>query len=296
MKVLMLGDSQVGKTTYMASMYGFMADDVGFNIAATRSADASALNRLARRVRRGEYPSRTEFRSEYNFEFRYTEGGERYSLFDFDWIDYRGGAINQRADDPVAADLERYLNEAQALIVFWDCSTFDSDDRQIRRQWMRIKQLTLSYAARADENKPLALTFLLTKYALIPDGWTETKIGSDLCSFIDLLGQNQYLHGMTAFSEINEDSVGNVYFPFLHSMKFGFLDEMNRRIACCKRDRSAYVNRSFWGDLKALFTEDAELNRLNASSARLEQLKILWDSALETLKEKDGEGYGYFLF
>lgn len=297
MKVLMLGDSQVGKTTYMASMYGFMADDKGFNIAATRDADRKALDRLARRVRRGEYPSRSEFRSEYNFEFRYTaDDGDRYSLFNFDWIDYRGGAIHQRENDPIAADLSRYLNEAQALIVFWDCSTLDSNDRQIRRQWMRIKQLTLAYAARANENTPLALTFLLTKQALIPDGWAETKIGSDLCNFLDMLAQNQYLHGMAAFSEINEDSIGNVYFPFLHSMKFGFRDEMNRRVARCERDHSAYYNRSIWGDIKAWWTDnDPELNRLNASNAHMQELDVLFNSALETLKEQDGEG-GYFLF
>ncbi len=297
MKVLMLGDSQVGKTTYMASMYGFMADDNGFNIAATRDADRKALDRLARRVRRGEYPSRSEFRSEYNFEFRYTEDGERYPLFDFDWLDYRGGALNQRTDDPVAADLQRYLNEAQALIVFWDCSTLDSNDRQIRRQWMRIKQLTLAYAARANEDNPLALTFLLTKSALAPDDWAEKEatIGSDLCNFANTLGKNRNLHGMIAYSEINANSRGNVYYPFLHSMRFGFRDELNRRIARCKRDVEAYRSRSFWKDLGTLFKEDKELKRMQESSARMEQLNAFWNATLETLKENEKKG-GYVLF
>ena len=296
MKVLMLGDSQVGKTTYMASMYGFMADDKGFNIAATRSADRDALNRLARRVRRGEYPSRSEFRSEYNFEFRYTDDdGERSPLFCFDWLDYRGGALQQRSDDPVAADLQRYLNEAQALIVFWDCSTLDSTDRQIRRQWMRVKQLTLAYAGRANEDAPLALTFLLTKSALAPDNWTETKIGGDLCNFADTLGKNRNLHGMIAYSEINANSRGNVYYPFLHSMRFGFRDELKRRIARCKRDVEAYQSRSFWGDLITVFKEDKELKRMRESSARMEQLNAFWNATLETLKENEKKG-GYVLF
>ena len=159
----MLGDSQVGKTTYMASMYGFMSDDKGFNIRSSDSCDRVALDKLAARVRRGEYPSRSEFRDEYKFEFRYSEDDERYPLFNFQWLDYRGGAIHQRAEDEVGADLQRYLKEAQALIVFWDCSTLDSNDGQLQRQWRRIKQLTLMYAARANENSPLALTFLMSR-------------------------------------------------------------------------------------------------------------------------------------
>ncbi len=281
LKVLMLGDSQVGKTTYMGAMYNVMADGEGYHIRATYDGERETLERLGRLVRHGGYPERTAVRSDYDFKFCLKYENTTFDMIDFRWIDYRGGAIYQTTDDPIARDLAAYIENASALIVFWDTTLLNSSRPNVLRQWRRIAQFIMKFAARANEKNPLSLTILLTKADLFDgDDWTETVVGRKIFEFIKTFSGNSYLHGMLAFSAINRNSEGNVLFPFVHSMRFGLNAEI-------KRLYDEYMGRSFWGDLWAGLTGDALKNRL-------ESMKIILNDLSEKLKENDGSGYMLF--
>ena len=85
MKVIMLGHSGVGKTTYMASMYGTLQTPInGFSLHTQDSSHHSELLQTFNKIRRNEYPSRTSQRGLYNFSLLY----QGRSVFPFEWVDY----------------------------------------------------------------------------------------------------------------------------------------------------------------------------------------------------------------
>ena len=72
MNILMLGHSGVGKTTYMASMYGLMQAGVErFSLASKYIRDHDDLVSLARDIQCGAYPPQTAIKSSYDFYLKY---------------------------------------------------------------------------------------------------------------------------------------------------------------------------------------------------------------------------------
>jgi hypothetical protein len=113
----MLGDSGVGKTTYMITTYGVMQQSIaGFNLV---SNDNSIHNRLANLfsslTSKNRYPAATDKYSEYKFSFIHDDD----SVMEFRWIDFKGGVINY--DDENNRELKKLknaLNNADAVLLF----------------------------------------------------------------------------------------------------------------------------------------------------------------------------------
>lgn len=113
MKIVMIGDSNVGKTTFMMSTYGLMRDGQieGFRV---QCKDGQADKRLTRAYQdfrsAGVYPPATVHMSSYNYDF--------YS--DDDWVmnfsltDIKGESIHDYDVD----ELSRKLREADAVMFF----------------------------------------------------------------------------------------------------------------------------------------------------------------------------------
>lgn len=125
MKITMLGHSDAGKTTFMASMYSIMnarhRTNRGFGIVATNEVDHQALLHLGNRIAiASDYPSPTDVRSEY--EFVLTLNGN--AMVPFRWVDYRGGALYDRtgSGDTDLDALSNDLQNSDAVLVFMDAS------------------------------------------------------------------------------------------------------------------------------------------------------------------------------
>jgi hypothetical protein len=138
MKITMLGHSDAGKTTYMASMYAIMnaqhRSSRGFGIVALNAVDHEALLHLGNRIATsGDYPSPTDVRSEYAFSL--TLNGK--PMVPFTWVDYRGGALYDRTGGDSELDaLSNDLRSSDAVLVFMDASKLvepDSDGPDIGR-------------------------------------------------------------------------------------------------------------------------------------------------------------------
>ena len=57
----MLGHTGVGKTTYLASLYGSLQREVeGFSLSTSKSRDHDRLIQLANTIGKGEYPLSTD--------------------------------------------------------------------------------------------------------------------------------------------------------------------------------------------------------------------------------------------
>ncbi len=80
MRIVEIGHTGVGKTTYMATLYGIQQEGIeGFSLKAQNSSDHERLIELAKNISQGIYPSATDQRREYNFYLQY----ENKNIFSF---------------------------------------------------------------------------------------------------------------------------------------------------------------------------------------------------------------------
>ena len=68
MKIVMIGNTGVGKTTYMASLYGILQQQLGgFSLQAVNQQDHRLWLDLATDIAKSRYPEKTSQRAEYDF-------------------------------------------------------------------------------------------------------------------------------------------------------------------------------------------------------------------------------------
>lgn len=108
----MIGDSAVGKTTFMMSTYGLMRDGIqGFKVKCTnKQADASLYNAYQEFRKHGTYPDATVQMSSYNYNF-YTE---RDFVMNFSLTDIRGESIH----DIDVSQLHSEIKKSDAVMLF----------------------------------------------------------------------------------------------------------------------------------------------------------------------------------
>lgn len=163
MRIIMLGHTGVGKTTYMASLYGSMQQSIeGFRLKAVEAEHHRRWVELAEQIQQGEYPVSTDQRQEYNFYLRY----QGQSILQFAWADYRGGAILETQKSDQAQALLQDLKTADGIMLFCDCQALAQGDprsNQIGRM------TTLASQALRELDRPMSLAIVLTKTDLVID-------------------------------------------------------------------------------------------------------------------------------
>jgi len=171
MRIVEIGHTGVGKTTYMATLYGILQNGIeGFGLKAQNSNDHERLIELAQNISQGIYPSATDQRREYNFYLQY----DNKNIFPFTWADYRGGAIRETQDSEQARLLVSDLRQADGIMMFCDGHALASGDirsNQIGRMTALINK-TLPYI-----NRPISLAIILTKADLVTQ-FTESMLES----------------------------------------------------------------------------------------------------------------------
>lgn len=161
MRIVEIGHEGVGKTTFMASMYGFLQQPIeGFTLRATDSKDHNRLIKLAREIEQGRYPAPTDQRSEYNFSLQF----QKKDIFPFTWADYRGGAIRETRDSEQAQLLQKDLQEADGILMFCDCQAMVKRNPR-RNQIGRMSALITNGLKNLD--RPIGLAVVLTKADLV---------------------------------------------------------------------------------------------------------------------------------
>ena len=155
MKIVMLGHSGVGKTTYMASMYGSLDKGInGFSLRAASDADHRRLIDRAARIAGGGYPDPTDQRGEYDFFLRY----QGQNVLPFRWADYRGGALLETSANAEKAALIRDRKEADGILGFCDSDAMARG--AAKRTQVGVMTNLLGNALQSLDRKiPLALVF-----------------------------------------------------------------------------------------------------------------------------------------
>jgi hypothetical protein len=119
MQITMLGYRGCGKTCYMLGMYSFMSMGLnGFTISATDlDVDLDLINKWDQLVEeQGEsrWPTGTDENVyEYVFNFNYAAK----PIMEFNWIDYRGGALRDKSSATDVAKLMDYVKDSNCLFL-----------------------------------------------------------------------------------------------------------------------------------------------------------------------------------
>ncbi|BAY66421.1 hypothetical protein NIES22_65600 [Calothrix brevissima NIES-22] len=163
MKIVMIGNTGVGKTTYMASLYGALQREIeGFSLKAVRSDDHSRLSQLAKTIQTGEYPSMTDQRSEYDFHLRH----KAKDVIEFSWADYRGGAITSSTKDEQTNLLISDLKKADGIMMFCDCDALVRNDH---RSNQISRMATLVNQALQNVDHIICLAIIFTKVDMVKE-------------------------------------------------------------------------------------------------------------------------------
>jgi GTPase SAR1 family protein len=117
MDILMIGLSNAGKTTFVSTMYAALNNGYSdFTVRSTRPADHTRLKTSAEQIRKGVFPLPSDRRSIYSLQLCHM--GNR--VFDFNWRDYRGGALVESSSSPQAVQLREDMKNADGLVFMVD--------------------------------------------------------------------------------------------------------------------------------------------------------------------------------
>jgi hypothetical protein len=120
-KITMLGASQSGKTCYMVGMYAMMKLGVnGLTITAQSLNDDLDLgdkwDRMIEVKGKDRWPEATSRAAvEKTYRFNFNHGFQ--TLMSFEWLDYRGGAMNEEENEPEIQKLVSYLADSSCVFL-----------------------------------------------------------------------------------------------------------------------------------------------------------------------------------
>ena len=262
----MLGHSGVGKTTYMAAMYGAMQHRHSFNgftLTAGDDAVHTQLLYLNNCIQKGAYPDATAQRTTYNFTLHH----EGEAFFPFEWVDYRGGALLENSSSVEKQRLIDDLKEADGILIFIDAvASF-----QGRRIVKELGHMTnLIKAAVGESEFPLPLMIVLTKADLLPRNGEEQALAS-VRNLVETISTSQHLIGSVIQVACGSRSM-NVEQPVLQTIRLGI-----RIIAHLANARVDYANAmidqytkkasSFWGIVSDAFADETNLDKAHKEAA-----------------------------
>ena len=116
-RITMLGTTGSGKTCFLVGMYADMSGGRrGFTFSTNPDDDLDLSDKWSRLIETGpgRWPPPTgDQPKSYTFGFNY--GFRR--IMEFDWIDYRGGALSDRSTEADVQELKRYLRQSSCVML-----------------------------------------------------------------------------------------------------------------------------------------------------------------------------------
>lgn len=235
MKIVMLGHTGAGKTTYVSLMYREMQDGVaGFQVRARDSRQHDTLLKHARQILRGRYPDPTHQRSVYDLSL-FHDGTE---VLPFSWRDYRGGALADRSTGTGVGELHADLTTADGIVLFVDAVTLTRDRHATRE----VRRLT-THVQRALDSRDEVLTpvvVAVTKCDLVDmdaPGVTDAIL-DPFGPLVTAIGATSHIHG-TVLPIACGPEPANVVVPVLWSLRFGIAGQALQLMAEIEAAQSA---------------------------------------------------------
>ena len=217
MKILMIGNKESGKTTYMASAFGVLNDGISGFYIHTDNTTKEWFQRLYRQIGNGYYPDYTDKRGSYHFQLYHNQR----SVLDFDWIDYNGGVITDTSIENLKTDID----SADGMMIFLDAEALLNNDI-VTHRFRRIIALT-SGKLESDDSALFSVIIVLTKYDKLPADTDIESVTKSIKPFIDDANENDNLYIRVVPVSCTEKGFYNVDLPLLDildsGLKFSFV-------------------------------------------------------------------------
>ena len=217
MKILMIGHSGAGKTSFMAGMYKYLGEKkTGYGIQCVDEKQKKQLNRLVERLNQGIYPAGTDIQSIYQFNF--TMRGK--FIMPFDWVDYRGGALSASSEnDPELNNLVKQINACDALIIFLDGAKLTKYTLETECEYNIISSC-VEKALDKSRKTWLPVSFVITKDDTISPN--AKLVGLEYFStFLEIASNSKIVHAMVCKSAVTKDKCTSTLLPLLFSIYGG---------------------------------------------------------------------------
>lgn len=211
MKILMVGNKESGKTTYMASAFGLLASGIeGFNIECDNTT-RSWFGKLFQAVKNGKYPVASDKRNE--FFFKLSCFGT--NVLDFNWIDYNGGVIREIDADKLMTDIK----ECDSVMLFFDAVAL-RDNAASTHQLRRI--LTLLSKKLGEIEVPLfSVILVVTKTDLLCSTEEYMKAVAPLKNFLENVSGNDDVYARIVPVSCTSNGFYNAELPLLDVLDSG---------------------------------------------------------------------------
>jgi Double-GTPase 2 len=226
-KIVMLGYSGAGKTTYVSLMYAEMQEGVcGFRVRANDGAHHRQLMADAKAIRGGTYPAATHRRTSYDLVLSYN-GSE---VMPFSWRDHRGGAISGRTSDGQdVAELNQDLLDSDAIVMFIDGAELVNDPRAARMVGHLSSHILRALHSREELLIPLVIATTKCDLIDLGDARVRSALDAPLQELVSAIRASRHIQGTVMRISCGTSPV-NVIQPVLFTLRFGVIG-MGMRLA-----------------------------------------------------------------
>lgn len=209
-KILMIGNRDSGKTSYMASAYGLMnTGKYGFYVYGDDESDMW-LKTIFQQIKAGQYPLPTDKRSQFNFDLYYHHN----KVLSFEWVDYFGGVISESKSQELAED----IGNADAIMIFLEASALAENKKSVT-QFRRIQALITEKLTNMDRHFDVIV--VITKYDLIGDSIPIEEVCKPLDNFAVSLSNRDNIYFRIVPVSCTSSGFVNVDLPLIDILHTG---------------------------------------------------------------------------
>jgi hypothetical protein len=210
MKILMIGNKESGKTTYMASAFGLLEQGQSGFFINSDSGSTQWFKALFQSIKNGMYPALSDKRSKYAFELYHYQK----KVLEFEWIDYYGGIVTEMNAEQLVKDIDT----SDGIILFLEAAALLERNTSVT-QLRRILAL-ITYKL-TQQTRLYTVIIVITKYDKILSGVSLSQIQEPLQGFLSSVGNNENIYTRVIPVSCTKEGFFNVELPLLDMLDSG---------------------------------------------------------------------------